>query len=290
MSNKAMTWAVEARVKGSHKLVLMLLAEAHNGHTGACFPSQEWIEEKSGLADSTVAACIKELEDWGLLTRHTKALGRGKGSRRDFELHLQILDPQIIEVQNTGFRPLKKTPLDPQISGGLYKDEPESNRKEPEDAGAKPDHSETLKAIWDAGPPQSRERSSKKRLSEAVSKILKARKDIVPEQLLAAWHAFLRTPDARKDQGRFCPGIHVWLNDNRFDAFLQPPDTAAKASPDDERRLNLERCFYQYGGGGAWRGREFGCPVKPDDPEAAGLYPDDLYVKYRVERPRGAAA
>lgn len=290
MSNKAMTWAVEAKVKGSHKLVLMLLAEAHNGHTGACFPSQEWIEEKSGLADSTVAACIKELEDWGFLTRHTKALGRGKGSRRDFELHLHILDPQILEVQNTGFRPLKNRPLDLQIPGGPYKEEPELNRKEPERGGAKPELDPTLKAIWDAAPQPSRERSSKKRLAEAVAKVLKARKDISAEQILAAWMAFLRTPDARKEQGRFCPGIHVWLNDNRFDAFLQPADIAAKSSPEDERRLNLERCFYQYGSGGAWRGREFGFPVRPDEPEAAGLYPDDLYTKYRVQRPQGAAA
>ncbi|OYW74618.1 MAG: hypothetical protein B7Z26_11350, partial [Asticcacaulis sp. 32-58-5] len=82
MSNKAMAWAVDCKVKGSHKLVLMLLAEAHNGHTGACFPSQEWITEKSGLGASTVSNCLQDLETWGLLSRHTKALGRGKGSRR----------------------------------------------------------------------------------------------------------------------------------------------------------------------------------------------------------------
>lgn len=125
MSNKAMSWAIDVRVKGSHKLVLMLLADAHNGHTGACFPSQEWIENKSGLGDSTVSACLKDLEDWGLLTRHTKALGRGKGSRRDFELHLEILDPQILEVYNLGVRPPDFTPLDPQILPPPYKEEPE---------------------------------------------------------------------------------------------------------------------------------------------------------------------
>ena len=95
-------------------------------------------------------------------------------------------------------------------------------------------------------------------------------------------------------------GGRKWFADidylSRESGFLKIYETLpqvspqAKASPEDERRLNLERCFYQYGGGGAWRGREFGFPVRPDEPEAAGLYPDDLYTKYRVQRPQGAAA
>ena len=84
-----MNWAVDAEVKGSHKLVLMLLAEAHNGHTGQCFPSHAWIQKHGGLSESTVAACMKDLEDWGFLERNTQRLGRGKGSRTDYVLNFQ---------------------------------------------------------------------------------------------------------------------------------------------------------------------------------------------------------
>jgi len=286
VSNKAMAWAVDCKVKGSHKLVLMLIAEAHNGHTGACFPSQEWIEEKSGLADSTVLSILKDLEEWGFLSRHTKSLGRGKGSRRDFELHLETFDPQILDLLNSGVRGLENTQLDPQPARPPLKEEPEREPEVTGNAGAKDDHSEVLKAFWDSSPDKARERSSKKRLSEAVSKIVRARKDVTAEQLLAAWQAFLRTADARKDGAKFCPGIHVWLNDNRFDAFLQA--AAVKASPEDDRALKLEQCFFQYGRGGAWEGRHHGFPVAPDVAEAAGLYPTKLYAKYGMKMPEGA--
>ncbi len=144
MSNKAMSWAIDCQVKGSHKLVLMLLADAHNGHTGLCFPSQAWIIEKSGLAESTVSMALKDLEDWKLIERKTKALGRGKGSQRHFELNLQILDPQILDLQISEFRHPDSGVLDTQISGGQYKDEPEEepegNRNIPTTSGQSPEN------------------------------------------------------------------------------------------------------------------------------------------------------
>ena len=277
-----MAWAVDCKVKGSHKLVLMLIAEAHNGHTGACFPATEWIEEKGGLATSTVAMCLKDLEDWGFITRHTKALGRGKGSRRDFELHFSVLDIPILDVYNSDVRHLNSDALDIQIPACPLKEEPEREPEVTGNAGAKDDHSEVLKAFWDSSPDKARERSSKKRLSEAVSKIVRARKDVTAEQLLAAWQAFLRTADARKDGAKYCPGIHVWLNDNRFDAFLQP--AGPKSSPEDDRSLKLEQCFFQFARGGAWEGRHYGMPTPPDHPEAA--YPEALYAKYGLKKPQ----
>ncbi|MEP0316781.1 MAG: helix-turn-helix domain-containing protein [Hyphomonas sp.] len=135
MSNKAMNWATECGVKRAHKLIVMLLADAHNGHTGECFPSQATLVEKSGYSESTVQACLKDLEEWKLIKRETKRLGRGKGSRTNFVLHTHILDPQILEAQNTGFRPPENEGLDPQPTGGEYKDEPEI---EPEGTGITP--------------------------------------------------------------------------------------------------------------------------------------------------------
>ena len=141
MSNKAMNWATECGVKRAHKLIIMLLADAHNGHSGECFPSQATLMEKSGYGESTVQSCLKDLEEWGLITRETKRLGRGKGSRTNYVLHTHILDPQILEVQNTGNRPPESEDLDPQRSGGEYKDEPE---REPELTGNSSCESDTF--------------------------------------------------------------------------------------------------------------------------------------------------
>ncbi len=275
---------MDVKVKGSHKLVLMLLADAHNGHTGACFPSQEWITERSGVADSTVLAVLKDLEEWGLLKRRTRSLGRGKGSRRDIELCLDILTPGNLDLLNSGDRPLENECLDPQKTAPPLKEEPEREPEVTGNAGAKDDHSDVLKAFWDGSPDKARERSSKKRLSEAVAKIVRARKDVTAEQLLAAWQAFLRTPDARKDGAKFCPGIHVWLNDNRFDAFLHA--AATQTTPEDDRALKLEQCFFQFGRGGAWEGRHYGFPTPPNHPDAK--YPAALYAKYGLKAPEGA--
>lgn len=285
MSNKAMSWATECNVTRSHKLILMLLADAHNGHTGECFPSQETLGVKSGYGESTVQACLKDLEDWGLIKRETSRLGRGKGSRTNYVLHTQILDPRILEVQNSGNRPPENTPLDPQPAGGLYKEEPEYNRKEPETAQARDAVQDAVETIWKAAPLTARGRSGKKPLAAQLRAILKDRKELSAAQLCDAWLEFLRTPDARKDDGRFVPGMHVWFKGGRFEAFLKAPAQTDDPAADDGPPLALIRCFYQYGTGGAWTGRSHGWPISPDAAEAAGLYPDELYAQYGVPRP-----
>ena len=45
-----------------------LLWGFHNARSGLCFPSYEKIADRAGCARSTVAECIKALEDAGLLT------------------------------------------------------------------------------------------------------------------------------------------------------------------------------------------------------------------------------
>ena len=136
MSVKAMSWAIDVvGLKAGQKLVLMLLADAHNGQTGECFPHQGRIAEQAGMGVSTVQAHLLSLEKLGMLSRNTQKLGRGKGSRTQYTLDLSILDAQNSEVYSdldpsiSDNRPLKNTLLDPQISGVSYKDEPEKNRK-----------------------------------------------------------------------------------------------------------------------------------------------------------------
>lgn len=302
MSNKAMSWAVDCHVKGSHKLVLMLLAEAHNGHTGACFPSQDWIEEKSGLADSTVAAVLKDLEDWKLLTRHTKALGRGKGSRRDFELHLDNLDPYILEVQNTGFRGLNKEGLDPPESGSPYKDKPEEEpEREPEYARDVFNHYNQLaaKTGW----------TVHSKLTDAIRKPLKARieeygaekvKAFIDAMAELPWTSkgFSGNPDFRATLVFICrPRTFAEHFDKLVKADQVNPQADLLAGDKGGIDHRLDWCFQKYAEEkfwpGAWQGGRYGWGWRPDEPEAAGLYPDALYARHGVPRPdqaKGRAA
>lgn len=84
-----------------------------------------------------------------------------------------------------------------------------------------------------------------------------------------------------------------------FDKLVKPD--APKREPDllsgtgePEIDHRLDWCFELYAlekfFSGAWRGGRYGWGWRPDEPEAAGLYPDALYVKHGVPRPGTAEA
>jgi hypothetical protein len=73
MSFEAMAWAVKQRgVGSSSKLVLMILANHSNGHTGQCNPKIKNIATECEMCDSTVKANIKKLQDVGLIRIENK--------------------------------------------------------------------------------------------------------------------------------------------------------------------------------------------------------------------------
>lgn len=280
MSNKAMTWAIDCGVRGSHKLVLILLADCHNGSTGACFPAQQWIAEKGGIAKSTIQAVLNDLEEWGFITRETKALGRGKGSKTQFELHLDIFEPQIIGPQNTGVRPTESSDLDPQNSGSPYKDKPES---EPEGTGSL-GATCLMEKMWRAAPDMSRKRSSRKLVLAACKAQLKA--GIPAEQIDSGWVAYLASPEAMKEGGKFVPALDRWIKDQKFEAWAEAapdPDLFDGSGPSAaEWPAELETSFQIFSESGSWIGSRYGHHARPDSPEAT--YPAGLYEKFKIEK------
>jgi len=185
MSIKAISWAIEVNgIKPGAKLVLMLLADAHNGQSGECFPMQDLIAERSGMGLSTVKDHIKALETEGFIERDTTKLGRGKGSRTSYKLHIGKIDSRNLDVLNSDFTQPKNTPLDSRNSALSYKEEPELTGKEPE-VGLKG----FIEIVWEFSPRKSRERSSRKKLEAAFTKAAKSmpknRTDISCPQLIA---------------------------------------------------------------------------------------------------------
>lgn len=69
MSFEAMAWAVKQSTANSgQKLVLLLLANHSNGHTGQCNPSQNLLANECCMGLSTLRRHIAELETSGFLT------------------------------------------------------------------------------------------------------------------------------------------------------------------------------------------------------------------------------
>ena len=86
MSAEATFWAWQQRVKSSHKLVLLSLANCHNEASGQCNPSIAYVAEATGLNRKTVISAIAELEESGLLLRV-----KSTGSSNQFTLNLGCL-------------------------------------------------------------------------------------------------------------------------------------------------------------------------------------------------------
>lgn len=85
MSFKAINWAVDdVRLDNAvDKLVLILLANRHNGDTGRCDASHTRIAEEAGVNRTTVLRATKRLEQQGLLT-----ISGRSGKTHQYDLHL----------------------------------------------------------------------------------------------------------------------------------------------------------------------------------------------------------
>jgi DNA-binding transcriptional MocR family regulator len=67
MSFQAMTWAVEQELPALQKLVLLMLANCSNHHSGQCNPSHERLAKECGMSKDSVKRAISELAEKGLL-------------------------------------------------------------------------------------------------------------------------------------------------------------------------------------------------------------------------------
>lgn len=68
-----MTWAVRQKLPCTQKIVLLMLAERHNGDTGQCNPSHDRLTEDCGLSRRSVIDQISKLADAGYIRVHNRA-------------------------------------------------------------------------------------------------------------------------------------------------------------------------------------------------------------------------
>lgn len=78
------------KLTGCRKLVLVTLANRTDAQ-GKCWPSQQLIADECGISVRTLSDHLKGLEEDGFITRTTKHLGKGNGSRTSYAIQLQKL-------------------------------------------------------------------------------------------------------------------------------------------------------------------------------------------------------
>ena len=112
MSHAATDWAMKQRLTETptQKLVLIVLADAHNGLTGKCFPTHERIAEQSSVSVAQTKRVLKQLESLGLITKHAS---RGRGRASEYVLHVGkgVVDEPFIEKEKGAEKECIDAPL-----------------------------------------------------------------------------------------------------------------------------------------------------------------------------------
>jgi hypothetical protein len=287
MSIQAVAAAIEVPgLPPATKLVLMLLANRHNGDTGLCYPKQETLAAEAGMSVRSLRTHIIELEKAGLICRAVFRLGNGQADQTHYTfpfLDRQKLPPEKVERKKPTVRPANSGELDRQLVSAPL-DKPEENRKEPEDVPVPknedlaPKALETIWAKWSAVG-KGRNQTNKAGCLKLLRKIGKTH-DLRDVTRAALRYAKATDPD-------FHQGLDTWLKNGRYENFL--PSKAPSPTLALQTELSdLERAFDYFAKSGEWTGDRYGYQLPPHHP--AANYPAEVYARFGVARPTERSA
>ncbi|MEI6747102.1 MAG: helix-turn-helix domain-containing protein, partial [Methylococcaceae bacterium] len=116
MSFQAMTWAALQPCKNAaQKLVLLMLANHANGHTGQCNPSHSRLAQECCMSVSSLKVQIKELEKAGLLTIIHKVKD-GANLPNQYALNLEAVGQNLTgDGSESGYKPGIKPGKEPVV-------------------------------------------------------------------------------------------------------------------------------------------------------------------------------
>lgn len=282
MSIQAVAAAIDLQgLAPATKLVLLLLANRHNGDTGLCFPKQETLAAEAGMSVRSLRTHIIELEKAGLICRAVFRLGNGQADQTHYTfpfLDRQNLPPKDLDRKKSSLRPAKSGELDRQTVAAPI-DKPEENRKEPEDTAIPKTEDlapKALEAIWAKWSAAGKKRNQTNR--GGCLKLL--RKIGKTHDLRDVTRAALRY--ARETDPDFHQGLDTWLKNGRYENFI-PPKASLLTARHDAELSDLELAFQRFAQTGEWIGDRYGHALPPNHPSAT--YARELYSRFGVKSP-----
>lgn len=239
MSNRAMTWAIDCGgIPLATKAILMLLADCHNGASGKCCPSEEWIAEKADIKDRTVRMHLKILEDAKLVKRMYKHGGRGVGRTFDgYELKFN-LDKPLEQASNGNDLPGQDNAVAGSCHGRIMSLPRQDTakpiiRKEPEENRKPLCGKSAFERIWPAWSAIGRKRSdSKAKLTDRLNRLAKT---FDLEDVVSGCLRFAAATDEK-----YYPGLQVFLSTGKWENWAGEEEEAAPATREPTRQEWLD--------------------------------------------------
>jgi len=282
MSTECISWALKfAHCSASEKSVLFVLANNSN-QDGIAWPGQQSIAHQTCLSASTVMRALASLDNperpgGRVICRERRS--RRNGSRTSDMVHLvKYQEDNDLTVTMTGrdlepnrhhdgAQPVTMTGPEPLVlEPSVLKDGANGTQRAIEGLssngklkGAEVD--EFAHRLFKQWPKIGRRRSSIRLTTAAVRMVLK---EIGHMDLLNAVAAYLRTDEARKDDCQYVKGLHCWLKEGRYDAFLDEDTTPGEGVGPSEWAAAYE----DFETRGAWDRSRLGPP--PSEPGHLG--------------------
>lgn len=269
MSNKALTWAFEAKIDNvGAKFVLVALADHASDHAGedwTCFPSPDRIKEFTSMSLRAVERHLSWLVSEGWITREAPRDRRGRVKARIYRLIRSRATQAPEGAQETAVCPpanlaggempdppakngvttrQKEAHHPPTVAGG-YKDEPPIEPSVTPTPGARDGLDGMFEALCAAYPTSGMDNTdvplARTRFVAAVALVGD------PMRIVIAARSFNAAPETQR-RSFAAPGLHVWLDQQRYRGRL-PPDaaeasellTAEAGVPDKVRLAFVER-------------------------------------------------
>ena len=214
-----MTWAVEKACENAgQKLVLLLLANHSNQHTGRCDPSHSKLAKECSMGVATLKRHLQRLSDLGFIEIVAKS-SQGVSLPNQYHLNLEGVGPNRADPgpnRTEGVGPNRATKQE------SFKQE---RNQQPRAIAL-----DGFDAFYSAYP----RKVNKPQAQKAWAKIKPSEHQAITEGL-TRWKA---SRDWAKDDGQFIPHPATWLNGRRWEDDVMPAE--AKQSIPERRPLTLQ--------------------------------------------------
>jgi hypothetical protein len=210
------SWLDDAGLSPAEMRVFVHLLRSANKTSGIAWPAYKRMTAICDLSKSTVRRSIEELERRKLIEKMPKPYG---GSCRYKILPLVSPQGQMDASNSSTTDTIEAPPIVPPQDCNCPSDEtsivpPEGQEGNPRKVIQRRESNTLVETIWNITPPKGRERSSRRALENALKKA----KWLPPEdEIIRSLEAWNRSEAWTKDNGQFIPGIHRFIQDQKWE-------------------------------------------------------------------------